>query len=369
MQFEDLFNICVDDESLSFPKTFFQIIGRTYDEDLISRVIAYVFAKDKKVVEKLLRKYFGDEKCVLDDINSYEIEVLCEKYMGEGRADIFVEIKNESNVVATITLENKIRTGEHDCQTITYYNWIKNNRKYKHSMNAFYYLRPGFNHSDAACDKFISISYSELSTLIEADDYIINDFRQHIENNLGDKEMALNTDQINIINNYEKIKGQIDETLESYKAKQNFLIDRITKDIKERIADVEFQIKNEGIGVGSFRLYRKNWYLENEFYFYVEIRFIGGKLDSIIYQKTIKDYCKRNQDTSDIIKFVKTQNNYYPEGHYHVLEKDAHSSVYKWTESEWEDDFVNAAVSKLSLFVDDMDVIFEEFLKFRISEA
>ena len=45
----------VEKEAFDDKKSFFSILGRTYDEDLISRVISYVLKKDKKLIKNLIK--------------------------------------------------------------------------------------------------------------------------------------------------------------------------------------------------------------------------------------------------------------------------------------------------------------------------
>lgn len=356
----------VEKEAFDDKKSFFSILGRTYDEDLISRVISYVLKKDKKLIKNLIKKY-TEEKCdsvfLLENLDKIEVNVCPEKMMGIGRADIFIELTYKNLVVATITIENKIWSWEHSHQTQTYYDWVIKQTKYSESLNAFYYLRPEFNHSKAECDRYINITYDVLCDMIELDDYITEDFKNHSKLFLREKNMNYTEDQLYLIEKYDDIQRILKETLDVYQTRQNNLIERI-KEKFQYTQDILFEVKNAGIGIGSFRLYKNEWYKKDEYYFFVEVKFIDGKLNHIQYQKVAKDYQNKKDKTSvpAVVCFVEGSESY---GHYHVLEREEYSSQKEWTSKEWEDKFVKESVKKLEEYVNDMDEKVAQFLAFQ----
>ena len=98
--------------------TFFEIIGRSYDENLVSRMLSYTLQKDAELVNKLLARAFGYEVYVTKK------SCICEKAVPSGRIDIFVEAEDETGCKYTLTIENKTRSWEHDDQTKKYYDFI-----------------------------------------------------------------------------------------------------------------------------------------------------------------------------------------------------------------------------------------------------
>lgn len=348
-------------------ESFFYVLGRTYDEDLISRVISYILGKDKELIKKLIKKYAEDqcdEAFPVDVLAESEVNVCPEKMMGIGRADIFIEIVQKNQVVATITIENKIWSWEHSHQTKTYYDWVTRQPRYKESFNAFYFLRPEFNDSKAECEKYVNITYSVMCDMIELNDYIAKDFKNHSNLFFKEKNMSLTEDQLFFIENYNNIQNALSETLDIYKTMQKNLI----KEIKEKFSEdleIKFEEKADGIGIGSFRLYKEKWYKEDEYYFYVEIRFVSGKLSNIYYQKTAKDYQNKKDKKidSNVIRFVKEERT-SDFGHYHVFDQEEHSSLKDWTSKEWENEFVLKAAEKLKEYIIDMDELFVKFSEF-----
>lgn len=118
--------------------TFLSVLGRKYDEDLISRVLVYIMNQDSYFVNALLQKYSNDTNSF--NIDKCEINVYPEKSMGKGRADIFAVIKDGKKVIATITVENKIYSCEHDDQTQTYYDWVYSQQEYKNAEKKCIFL-------------------------------------------------------------------------------------------------------------------------------------------------------------------------------------------------------------------------------------
>lgn len=362
--------------------SFLSIIGRTYDEDLLSRIVAYALSVDKTLVLNLFSRYSqkkSPHNVETTQILNYDIDVACEKFMGKGRADIFIEIKNKNEIVATITIENKIYSVEHDDQTQTYFDWVTQNPLYKENcFNMFFYLRPAFNHSEAVCKEYVNITYTDLLYWIEADDYIIKDFKHHINKKLGDIDMSLNENQIDIIDNYEKIYDAINEARYKFVTYKNDILEKIRIETEKQLQCKIFDCKSEeaktpgendyhlelasagaNMGTGSFRIYKPTWYSADRYYAYVEIKMEGGKFDKITFQQTIKGYAKNDNLIQDIL--TKTS--------VHVLEKSDRHYVVKlenygdvsshenlsWKSGEpWEQDFITKASEKMAEYIKDM---------------
>ena len=341
--------------------TFLSVLGRTYDEDLISRILVYIMKKDRHFVASLLEKYSG---CCYN-LNEYEILVHPEKSMGIGRADIFVIIKRDGSIVATITIENKIYSYEHDDQTQTYYDWVCNQKEYERAeINAFFYLHPGFNKSVAVCNKYKDLSYTDICNLIVERDYIIDDFKKHIEQYLGEKVMELNEKQLYILENFEQIQSVLNETASIYATIQSEIIDTIVQRIKQKDPNIEFESSRNSLGVYSVKLYKEKWYKKDEYYFFVELFFDDGKLDSIHLQEVIKTYPRKSTEglirdflKSDRISIHSSDRRWFVWG-----DPIKYSSNYRWTEEEWKNEFIENATNKLLDFISQTDEMVADFL-------
>lgn len=134
----------MQNEELQENTTFFEILGRAYDEDLISRMLAYAFKNDELLLKNVLEFYFGEDLnlCTVDSVE-------CEKAMLGGRTDIFITAHNSKGTAFTVTVENKIYSWEHNEQTNTYYDFVE--KQFSDSRNAYIFLKPVFNASPCSC--------------------------------------------------------------------------------------------------------------------------------------------------------------------------------------------------------------------------
>ena len=111
--------------------------------------------------------------------------------------------------------------------------------------------------------------------------------------------------------------------------------------------------------------YKNEWYLENEYYFYVEIRFKKGKLDDICYRNTVKEYSGKKNKDPDILKFIgDAKSALFSDGHYHIWNQENFKSKHSWTSDEWEAEFIATSVEKLRKYVNLTDELYEEFIEY-----
>lgn len=346
--------------------TFLSVLGRKYDEDLISRVLVYIMNRDSYFVNALLQKYSNGTNSF--DIDKCEINVYPEKSMGKGRADIFAVIKDGKKVIATITVENKIYSCEHDDQTQTYYDWVYSQQEYKNAeKNAFFYLRPAFNSSTAVCDKYQNITYADIKKMISKSDNIINDFKNHIEFYLRETSMELNENQMNIINNYEKIHELLNEATTIYASNKNKLLDEIVKKINQIDSEIKCDIngKSNPLGPVSVRLYKDKWWKENEYYFFSEIFFDDGKIDKPKFQNVVKKYPKKSNE-KHLENFLDSGNVriHSNVGQWSILEDVYYFNESSFPSNEWEEKFIKEAVEHLISLIKDTDKMVDTFLSY-----
>lgn len=349
------------------PITYLSVLGRTYDEDLISRVLVYVMDRDHAFVYSLLQMYAGNSD--MPDLKQVEIIVCPEKSMGKGRADLFVVIKKNAVTIATITIENKIYSTEHDDQTQTYYDWVCRQQEYKHAVvNAFFYLRPSFNLSTAICDQYQNITYTQIAALISQSDPIIDDFKKHIAIYLGDSNMELNEKQINIINHYDAIQKTLNETTAIYASNKITILETIVDAVKQRFPDIkeETNEKSNPLGPVSVRLYKDKWYKAGEYYFYSELYFENAKIDKVKYQNVIKEYPKKSTEKSiqeflqsDLIEIHSNLGQWHIWGDVSHFDSDA-----PWTSEEWSSTFIAQSIEKLTALIEKTDKLVDTFLSF-----
>jgi hypothetical protein len=112
------------------------------------------------------------------------------------------------------------------------------------------------------------------------------------------------------------------------------------------------QVCNRENGLGSYRLSRKEWYRNNGYYFYVEIKFQDGLFDEIYYQITLYD------DNGSMKEWLKDWRIVEHGGKYHVLKKEQ-SNINLLESTENKELFINEAGQKLTEMIGEMDEIYK----------
>ena len=361
--------------------TIFSVIGRKYDEDLISRVVAYVLESDTSLVKKLIKYYISKKETnnePLDLENISQIKVKCEQATDNGRIDIFVQVKGAQRDI-TITIENKIKTWEHNTkeksQTEEYAEFV--NSYYQNSFNTFLYLTPDWNHSEPKSAAFAKITYSKLLELMsDTGDQIIDSFRKHIEIYLTE-EMAMltNTDEY-LMRNYLDIKAVLDgfetritnlktDIAEAVNRRMENLFnvtipewsEEIVKRMREDDLYCEKVNENGKIGMGSYRLSRIKWYKENEYYFYVEIRYDNGLMRDIYYQITLRrEDGKKKKGLSEFLTKTHFEDNIK---NYYVLRRKKSNVIVDAASDSWKEALIDEAAKLLPVCLEEMDEIFQ----------
>ena len=331
--------------------TFFEIIGRSYDEDLVSRMLSYTLQKDAELVNKLLKRVF-----------CYEVRVtkkscICEKAVPSGRIDIFVEAEDETGCKYTLTIENKVNSWEHDDQTKKYYDFVNTN--YPKRKNAFYYLKPFYNQSNCSCDKFVQITYKNLYQMIETcNDNIIVDFKKHIKEYFCEKELKMNEAEKAVLKHYSEMKDLMYRAETVYNLEKNKIFEILKQ---EFISDKDtWGSQMEG---GSCRLYRKKWWSgekENDYekyYFYVELYFVNNTPEEIVVQGTIKRY-GQSIKSSMVYQFHK---NDWVDNRYCVHFKQSFTSENELFSKEWLQDLEDFSKKYMPKAIEESDKLFAEF--------
>lgn len=307
---ENLVNIIKIKNVTPVSATFLRVIRREYDENFVSRLIAYCLISDLNILRNILNTYLPYE----DLTNLCVDEVQCEKSMYTGRIDIFAKTKNPKIV---LLIENKIFSWEHDDQTILYEKYAENH--YKDYKKAYIYLKPNFNISVPSSGLFKIMSYLELYKILEKskiNDQIILDLLNHIREFFMSK-ISFSKDELFYLSN----KNEIDNIIKQFN-------DTSSKIKNTMVQSIETRLKNEGIDFfiektdaeKSFRFYKKNWYREKEFYLYTEIYFRDddlNRIESLIVLKGYNDYKKSESKFQNIFKHLECIENWYQ---YYTLE-------------------------------------------------
>lgn len=362
-------------------KTFFEIINKPYDEDLISKMVLYLLCNDVNLIYNLLATYSKKKKlnwAIGNHINV--LEATAEKTMLWGRADLYIIAQDENNKLIVLTIENKINSWEHDEQTNTYFNWVNQQKGLNDAYKAFFYLKPDYNHSCPICSDFLPITYKEIKNMIKKDNMISDDFRAHIKKYLSEREMSFMEDEILFLSNYKEIEEIIRRSSEKREILKKNLISSIIEKLEIRhnpYAKKATILPKNSIVIeitdddSTFRFYKKDlWYKYNsniKFYFYVELKFENNDLKNICCQKTIKLYGK-NKRNNRVRQFIEDKKIGYIniEGAFIIIEKKQFQSEKDFLSSEWQNDLKDFSFTTLKTYIIEMDDIFNEFTEYKM---
>ncbi len=277
--------------------TIFSVLGRTYDEDLISRLILKCLMDDPEAIAALLAKC--DEHLERRGIEKRGITVTegkCEQVTeGLSRVDIYIRGSNALGERFALLIENKIGTWEHDNQTQTYADWA--NRDHKGDTIYCVFLRPSWNKSPISEERFVPVNYKMLADMFTVENRFINEFKLHVTQHL---EVNETMDPI-VMNNSKELFDIVKEL----GRKRN----ELAKEINEAIKDKEFlgvafkEDHSPSYGVWRYCAKDLHWWDDKyKYYFYIEFK-IGedGDLNNVCVQRTLKTY-SRNADK--LVSFI-----------------------------------------------------------------
>lgn len=350
---------CEQDFVKERSSTYFEIIGRSYDEDLISRMLAYTLGKDDKLICRFIEESGYSPAIIV------EKSVRCEKSLPGGRIDIFVELQDSYGQKYTLTIENKVNSLEHGDQTQIYYDYIQKNYN-GNIKNLYYYLKPVYNAPECSCGQFKTITYSNLCEWISdcADGKIV-DFKNHIKKYFcGVKNM--NDIQRKILENYGILKHAISETETVYESKKQALFGNIAGELKVEEKGWKTEITSMG---DSYRIYKNEWYHDDsdkikKYYFYAELLYVGNDPNRIFVQGTAKTYGTDKKNRT-ILKFVEDYfDRFKPinEGAYYIFYQSEFKSEQPIYSEKWESELKEFSIKHIEEAIDKIDEVFNMFL-------
>ncbi len=341
-------------EELTQDSSFFEVIGRTYDEYLISRMLAYVLKHNITILEELINSISQNQKVTLYKI----ISVICEKNMNGKRADIFVEVIGDNDEIFTLTIENKIFSKEHDNQTQIYYNYVSKN--YCHCKNFFVYLVPVWNLHTCCCSHFNQLTYFDIAKLIKnTNDLKCLDLKNHIEKYFF-KEYEMTDLDLFALKNFEDIKKLSAVADNVFSLVTNFIQEDIYKALKEKYCD----LIPEPLGT-SYRLYKNEWYhndtiKEKKYYFYIEIHIVEGNPNHIRVKSTFKRY--GNKGASRLTRYCDNKNiSGRWERNYFVHKEKEFYTNNQFLSVEWKNQLKQFVFEEMEIAREETDKIYSDF--------
>lgn len=239
ISYEDLKNYFDSLMIKKAPLTFLQIINKTYDEVIISKLVAYILDErntSKNVIKDILKKLYKDSEddfVELLETGIFESIKTEEQISDEDRIDIIIKYNN-----FWVVIENKINAYESkENQTIRYEKYI-NKINYNNLPVKYIYLKPLYNKSNPSNKNFSILHYGDLVEILKK--YLeelenkditlyIKDFIKHIEVFLM-KDNSFDYDE-KAVNFYIENKEKIDYLVDNYKVQclntRNLLVESI----------------------------------------------------------------------------------------------------------------------------------------------
>ena len=342
-------------EHMKHSATFPEIIGKTYDEETISRILAYLLQIDFAFAASLLD--YGQEKRIT--LRSCQVE--CEKCLPGGRIDIFLTARDTNGLQYTLTIENKINSWEHNDQTQTYYRYITAN--YRQSRNTFLFLKPTYNQSPCKCPFFVPITYKELLPLISACDPVAEDFKRHIREYFTEKEIHVSECVKEVLKHYNEFREILAEA-----EKILVIVQRdIFQALRDEIIDTK-EVWGTEISGGSHRIFKKVWWHDGlpheKYFFYSEIYFVRDSPQEIVVQSTVKRYGTRTADNSLYRFLCDTNAEGTWDNAYFVHYKAEFHSDSEFFSERWQDELKRFARKEMKIAIDQSDRLFSEYQAF-----
>ena len=339
-----------EDNSLSF----FDIVNRSHDENMISLMLKYLFMNDSECLKNILNKAYNK------NFEYMEVEDVITEYsiLKNKRIDLLIKatINNKKSI---IVIENKVYSYEHDNQCEVYYKYIKN--AFLNEDKYYLFLKPKYNSNTPGCKEFKIITYNDILDLITRDDDVhINDFKNEIRNNLVVEEMT-NLDNF-MLDNYKEIYDKVNDW---NKKINKFLYDDFGEEIQKYL---KCERKEFYSGDYSIRFYDANCWSEwkdnknDVYYFYVELVSMGKNIKEPYFQRIIKRYTI--DDDSNISKYL---NNKYPmkkaSDLYYVIDRVSFVSDKNIMSQEWKEELIEKGKEILKQMYDKQCIDVSEFLE------
>lgn len=193
--------------------TFLSVLGKTYNENLISDYLAYILDDSRShlgvaPLNALLK--CASSSCELKKTDKITIErEHCLNRDQKNRIDILIHIQNEKKSFY-IGIENKIGSDEGTNQTTRYANSLDTFYKSKGEKNIYIFLTP--TGIDAKDIRFKSISYNDIVEEFEnttLDNMFFADFKNHVKKYIVSNafECTFTKEELDFLYAFEFMKG------------------------------------------------------------------------------------------------------------------------------------------------------------------
>lgn len=333
---EELKTVLQEAHAVAKEESILDVLGVT--ENVISKILAYLFQKHPELLENMLRKCDSNFEFSIRDINVETERAIDDKK----RIDVYIygTFSNESKFY--VIIENKTWSSEHDNQCELYAAWLENN--YKEGLHYYFFLKPSANITSPHCDKYKVITYGDLYELLSnLNDIYALELNKTIKNNFIGGNMTELEQLLLRKGNFKTVRDCI-SSLE--KQLDQFFDKELMEEIKTHFPTFKFEKEGQ-----SRRFYLpERWSdyqkddLRKQYYFYLEYIFREHDFDSLEIQAVVKRYCSNSlidtlfEKNLDVINPSKSD---YGSNRWYVLKSEKFESVKIPLSDEWKKEFSN----------------------------
>ena len=273
------------------PKTFLQILDKSYNEVLVSKYLSYFLDErntTREILKQILTLTSWNESVDFVDLlenGIFENIQTEEQISQENRLDIIIKYSN-----FWLVIENKIWAYESkDNQTLDYENQIKSLNTSKVPVK-FIYLKPGFNKSKPSNTNFIELLYEDLlgilkkvkeSDLVDKENYLyLQDFVKHTEEFfMKDNQFIVDEQALKF---YFENKNKLDYIIGAYKKQSHNIRQLIVDSISNEFSN--FKVHDT---TSYIQVFKNNWENRGSTGIHFEI-LPNTNWDSLLGNKPIK---------------------------------------------------------------------------------
>ncbi len=271
------------------PKTFLQILDKTYNEVLVSKYLAYFIDErntNRSIVQQILQKTKVSSEPDFEELlanSTFESIKTEDQISSQSRLDIIVKYSQ-----FWLVIENKIWAWESKAnQTSDYEKQLSVLNKDKLPVK-YIYLKPEFNKSRPSNKHFIQLYYKDLvdilnsvnqEQLADQENYLyLRDFTKHVEEYFMKENEEFDDPALQF---YFENRNKIDHVVSTYNTYSKKIMILLNERLQDSFSDYKVH------GVKSYtQIFKKNWENKGSTGLHFEIQ-ASEPLDKLLGNKAV----------------------------------------------------------------------------------
>lgn len=334
------------------PNTFFNIIGKSKDEVIISSMIAFLINPNNtsiEIIEKILEHTKSDKDQynfveLLNNDNTINPYINTEEWISKrSRLDIIIKFSS-----FWIVIENKIDSNENNDQSLKYEEDL---RKQTNLPIKYICLKPNYNQCELKNKNFANMTYGDFIQILKQvsiynfnkkENYIyMEELIKHVEGYfMSEKELEISEDIEFYIENKEKIT-QIEN---NYKKQCEIVTQKLEEKVKEKLGPEYKVYVSSSMKWQYLQVWKDNWENSNHDGIHYEL---WGKINELLNKETEIVFAVHNEN--------RTKNKYS-----NIKSVDLEKIKYRFDTSENVEISINMIVEKLYKIAQENDLEIDE---------